>query len=93
VLFEMPEVREAYVVGVPDEQRGAAVVGVVVLGPEESLSPDELRARAREQLAAYKVPKQWIVLPSTDDLPYTTTNKIDKRQLVDRITTGKLPLS
>ena len=45
VLFEMPEVREAYVVGVPDEQRGAAVVGVVVLRPEESLSPDELRSR------------------------------------------------
>ncbi len=93
VLFGMPEVREAYVVGVPDEERGAAVVGVVVLRPGESISPDELRSRAREQLAAYKVPKQWIVLPSTDGLPYTTTNKIDKRQLVERVTSGKLPLS
>ncbi len=93
VLFEMPEVREAYVVGVPDEQRGAVVVGVVVLRPGESLTPAELVPRARAQLAVYKVPKQWVILPSTDDLPYTTTNKIDKRQLVDRLAAGKLPIS
>jgi len=93
VLFEMPEVREAYVVGVPDEQRGAVAVGVVVLRPGETLSPDDLRSRARTQLAAYKVPKQWVILPTTDELPYTTTNKIDKRQLVDWLAAGKLPLS
>ena len=92
-LFEMPEVREAYVVGVPDEQRGAVVVGVIVLRPGETLSSDEVVSRARAQLAAYKVPKKWVILPSTDDLPYTTTNKIDKRQLVDRLSSGKLPLS
>lgn len=93
VLFEMPEVREAYVVGVPDEQRGARVVGVVVLRPGESLTAAELVSRSRSQLAAYKVPKQWVILPTTDDLPYTTTNKIDKRQLVERVAAGKLPLS
>jgi acyl-coenzyme A synthetase/AMP-(fatty) acid ligase len=93
VLFEMPEVREAYVVGLPDQERGALVVGVVVLRPGESLTPDELRTRARTQLAAYKVPKRWVVLPTTDELPYTTTNKIDKRQLVDRLVDGKLPVS
>jgi acyl-CoA synthetase (AMP-forming)/AMP-acid ligase II len=92
LLFEMPEIREAYVVGVPDEERGALVVGVVVLRPGESLAPDELRTRARAQLAAYKVPKRWVVLPTTDELPYTTTNKIDKRALVDRIVDGKLPV-
>jgi acyl-CoA synthetase (AMP-forming)/AMP-acid ligase II len=93
VLFEMPEVREAYVVGVPDEERGALVVGVVVLRPGEVLGHDELRARARTQLAAYKVPKRWVVLSGTDELPYTTTNKIDKRALVDRLVDGKLPAS
>jgi acyl-CoA synthetase (AMP-forming)/AMP-acid ligase II len=93
LLFEMPEVREAYVVGVPDEERGALVVGVVVTRPGESLTPDELRARARTELAAYKVPKRWVVLPTTDELPYTTTNKIDKRQLVDRLVAGKLPMT
>jgi acyl-CoA synthetase (AMP-forming)/AMP-acid ligase II len=93
VLFEMPEVREAYVVGVPDEQRGAVVVGVVVLRPGESLSPEELVPRARTQLAVYKVPKKWVILPTTDELPYTTTNKIDKRQLVDRLAAGTLPMS
>jgi acyl-CoA synthetase (AMP-forming)/AMP-acid ligase II len=78
---------------VPDEERGALVVGVVVLRPGESLAPDELRTRARAELAAYKVPKRWVVLPTTDELPYTTTNKIDKRALVDRILDGKLPVT
>ncbi len=93
VLFEMAEVREAYVVGVPDDARGAVVVGVVVLRPGSTLTPDELVSRSRAQLAAYKVPKQWAILPSTDELPYTTTNKIDKRQLVERLAVGKLPTS
>jgi len=93
VLFEMPEVREAYVIGVADEQRGARVVGVVVLRPGESLTSSELVTRARTQLAAYKVPKQWVILPTAADLPYTTTNKIDKRQLVEWVAAGKLPFS
>jgi acyl-CoA synthetase (AMP-forming)/AMP-acid ligase II len=93
VLFEMPEVREAYVVGVPDEQRGALVVGVVVLRPGESLTAEELVARARARLSVYKVPKRWVILPTTDELPYTTTNKIDKRELVERVAAGKLSLS
>ena len=66
---------------------------MVVLRPGETLSPDDLRSRARTQLAAYKVPKKWVILPTTDELPYTTTNKIDKRQLVDWLAAGKLPLS
>jgi acyl-CoA synthetase (AMP-forming)/AMP-acid ligase II len=93
VLFEMPEVREAYVVGVPDEQRGAVVVGVVVLRPDDSLTAEQLVIRARAQLSAYKVPKRWVILPTTEELPYTTTNKIDKRQLVERVAAGKLPLA
>jgi acyl-coenzyme A synthetase/AMP-(fatty) acid ligase len=93
VLIEMPEVREAYVVGVPDEVRGAVVVGVVVLHPGNSLTPEELVSRARAQLAAYKVPKNWVILPTAEDLPYTTTNKIDKRQLIEQLAAGKLPVS
>jgi acyl-coenzyme A synthetase/AMP-(fatty) acid ligase len=93
VLLAMPEVRECYVVGIPDAQRGAAVVGVVVLRPGRSVSPDELVKRARTHLAVFKVPKRWVLLPGTDELPYTTTNKIDKRALGEQLVAGKLLFS
>jgi acyl-CoA synthetase (AMP-forming)/AMP-acid ligase II len=90
VLVGMPEVREAYVVGVPDPDRGAIVTGVVVTARGATISPEELTTRCRAQLAAYKVPKRWEIVPTADPLPYTTTNKIDRRVLVDRLVAGPI---
>ena len=90
ILSAMDEVRVAYVVGVQDPDKGAVVTAAVVLVPGAEVEPDELRARCREQLAAYKVPKRWIMLPDADPLPYTSTNKIDKRALVQLIDDGRL---
>lgn len=90
VLLSMPEVREAYVIGLPDPERGAIVTGVVVLNQGAVLDAAQLARRSREHLSAYKVPKRWAVLPTTDGLPYTTTNKIDKRALAERVLRGEL---
>jgi acyl-coenzyme A synthetase/AMP-(fatty) acid ligase len=90
VLVAMPEVREAYVVGVADAERGAVVTGVVVTARGATISADELVRRCRAQLAAYKVPKRWEIVPTTDPLPYTTTNKIDRRVLVERLAAGPI---
>jgi acyl-coenzyme A synthetase/AMP-(fatty) acid ligase len=83
VLNALPEVREAYVVGLPDADKGAVVAAAVVLNHGMSLTADQLTAACRKSLAAYKVPKRWEVLPDAEGLPYTTTNKIDKRALVE----------
>jgi acyl-CoA synthetase (AMP-forming)/AMP-acid ligase II len=90
VLVAMPEVREAYVVGVPDPVRGATVTGVIVTARGASVSADELTARCRTQLAAYKVPKRWEIVAGTDALPYTTTNKIDRRALTRQLEHGPI---
>jgi acyl-coenzyme A synthetase/AMP-(fatty) acid ligase len=90
VLVAMDEVREAYVVGVPDPERGAIVTGVVVTARGATISEPELVARCRAHLAAYKVPKRWEIVQNTDTLPYTTTNKIDRRALVQRLGAGLL---
>lgn len=81
VLSALPEVRIAYVVGVPDPAKGALVAAAVVLNEGASASAEDLTAACRSRLAAYKVPKRWEILADADSLPYTTTNKIDKRAL------------
>lgn len=90
VICGVDGVRIAYVAGVPDLDKGALVCAVVVLNQGRRTSPDELAAACRKELAAYKIPKRWVILSDADRLPYTTTNKIDKPRLVQLLTSGEL---
>ena len=78
VLAEHPAVRESAVVGVPDEKRGETVKAFVSLAPGASVTPDELIAHCKERMAAYKYPRQVVVI---DELPKTVTGKILRREL------------
>jgi long-chain acyl-CoA synthetase len=78
VLYEHPAVREAAVVGVPDAYRGETIKAVISLKPGATVTPDEIRAFARERMAAYKYPR---VVEIMDDLPKTTSGKIMRRLL------------
>ena len=74
VLSEHPAVREVAVVGLPDDELGEEVAAFVV----GDVRPDELRAFARERLAAYKYPRLVTVL---DELPRGPTGKIRRDEL------------
>lgn len=89
-LGRVEGVRIAYVVGVPDAEKGAVVSAAVVLNEGHRASADDLVRACRKQLAAYKVPKRWVVLHDATRLPYTTTDKIDKRKLTALIAAGDL---
>ncbi|BBX00951.1 acyl-CoA synthetase [Mycolicibacterium moriokaense] len=89
-LGRIDAVRIAYVVGVPDPDKGAIVSAAVVLNEGRSVSADDLVTACRSQIAAYKVPKKWVILPDPNGLPYTTTNKIDKTRLTALMATGEL---
>ncbi|WP_433504334.1 class I adenylate-forming enzyme family protein [Pseudonocardia halophobica] len=78
VLYGHPAVREAAVVGVPDEYRGETVKAVVSLKAGTELKPDELIAFARERMAAYKYPR---IVEVVDELPKTVSGKILRREL------------
>lgn len=78
VLYEHPAVREAAVVGVPDAYRGETIKAVISLKPGQHVTPDEIRAFARERMAAYKYPR---FVEIVDELPKTTSGKIMRRLL------------
>ena len=77
VLMLHPGVREAGVVGVPDDKSGEAVKAFVVR-KDPALSAAALIAHCKANLAAYKVPKQ---VEFRDSLPKTPIGKILRRQL------------
>ena len=73
VLYEHPAVHEAAVVGLFHPVWGGGVTAVVSLKTAASATPEELRAHTQRNLARYKVPKEFIVVP---DIPKSPAGKI-----------------
>jgi long-chain acyl-CoA synthetase len=78
VLYEHPAVAEAAVVGVPHDGLGEEVAAFVALKPGQEAEPAELQAYVKEQVAAYKYPRQVYLV---DELPKGPTGKILKREI------------
>lgn len=87
VLYRHPAVKEAAVVGIPDDKWGEAVHACVVLRPGTAAAPDELIAYCRERLAGYKAPRSVEILPH--DLPKGGSGKILKKELRERYWRGR----
>ena len=78
VLYEHPAVQEVAVVGVPNDALGEEVGAAVALKDGAEATTEELRAFAKERVAAYKYPRAiWLV----DELPKGPTGKILKREI------------
>jgi long-chain acyl-CoA synthetase len=56
-VYELPQVMENVVFGVPDEAMGEELAMVLYLGPGQALSEADLRAYLKTRLASYKVPR------------------------------------
>jgi amino acid adenylation domain-containing protein len=77
-LLDIPAVKEAAVVGVPDEVQGAAIKAFVVVDEGASLTEGDVRAECRRRLSASMVPSHVEIVRG---LPRTPTGKIDKSAL------------
>jgi fatty-acyl-CoA synthase len=79
-LYKHPAVRFVAVVARPDEKWGEHPCAFVELKEGVEASSDELIAHARAHLASYKLPRTIVF----DDLPKTSTGKIQKFVLRER---------
>ncbi len=83
VLQAHPDVAMCAVFGVPDDIKGEKPWAAVVLRQSAGATPENLDAHCRASLAAYKVPRQFLIV---DDLPRSSVGKILRRELRDRYT-------
>ena len=81
-LAAHPEVAEASVIGVDDEQYGQRLSAFVVLEPGASATVETLKQHVRDNLANYKVPREITLL---DELPRGSTGKILRNELKARV--------
>jgi fatty-acyl-CoA synthase len=82
VIYQLPQVREAAVVGVADPKWGERPVAVVVVDSGQSLDYASLAAHCRAHLAGFKVPDRLVL---RDSLPRNPSGKVLKRVLREEL--------
>ena len=80
LLQQHPGVALAGVTGVPDAQKGEAIVAFVVRTPGSTVGDDELRTYCRAHASSYKAPDR---IEIRESLPLTPTGKLLRRELRD----------
>ncbi|MGH9085028.1 MAG: class I adenylate-forming enzyme family protein [Acidimicrobiales bacterium] len=78
VLLTAPGVAACAVLGVPDERLGERVVAVVEVADGASLDEDAVREHCLANLAKYKVPERFAVVPA---MPRNAMGKIIRAEL------------
>jgi len=77
-LCRHPAVEAITTFGIPDERMGERLVAVVFLN-DVSTGTDDLETFAKTQLAAYKVPTEFVIRPNHFEL--NAMGKVDKRKV------------
>jgi acyl-CoA synthetase (AMP-forming)/AMP-acid ligase II len=88
VLIRHPAVRDAAVVGVPDDEWGEKIVAAVVPRAGATVDPDDIRAFVRARLRGSRTPDQVVVRPA---LPYTATGKLLRREIAADLASALSP--
>jgi len=82
LLASHPSVRDAFVVGVPDQTLGELIVAVVV--PRQHVREDELKAFIKSSAASFKVPHH-IVFREDEAVPRLPSGKVPRYVLREQV--------
>jgi len=78
VLYQIPDVLEVAVIGVPDEKYGEEVVAFVVLRKQWAITEEQIIQYCQLKMANYRCPKKVYIV---DQLPKNSVGKITKSDL------------
>jgi fatty-acyl-CoA synthase len=79
VLYEMPDVHECCVIGVPDEKWGEAGKAVIAVKPGKTLTKEQVTSFLKSRLAHYKVPRY---VTFVSEVPKNSVGKIVAQDVV-----------
>ncbi len=83
VLYRHPNIREAAIIGYPDEKWGESIKAVIALkDPEQQLTLEDLKGFLEGKIAKFKIPKQVEIVEA---LPRNATGKILKTALREQM--------
>lgn len=89
-LMAHPKVREASVVGVPDDRWGERPLATVVVVEGEDVGVEELRDFLADKVARWQLPERWAFIP---EVPKTSVGKFDKKVLRRQYADGSLEVT
>jgi len=78
VLYQLPQIAEAAIIGIPDEKWGEVGLAFIALKPNENLSDEDIINYCLKNLAKFKIPKTVEFIKA---LPRNATGKVLKRTL------------
>ena len=78
VLFQLPQVADAAIIGVPNERWGEVGMAIIVRKQDQHLAEGEVIQHCLGRLAKFKVPQS---VAFVDVLPRNATGKVLKREL------------
>ena len=81
VIFQLPQVAEVAVIGIPDEKWGEVGRAIIVVKPGQTLAEPQVIEFCRANLARYKTPKSVVFV---DKLPRNPAGKVVKGELRDK---------
>ncbi len=89
-IMAHPGVREASVIGVPDDKWQERPLASVVLEEGADVSADELRDFIATKVAKWQLPERWAFI---DEVPKTSVGKFDKKVLRKQYADGALEVT
>ena len=88
VLYQLPEIAEAAIIGVPDNRWGETGIAFISFKSEQTLEEKDIIEHCLKNLAKFKVPNS---VKFIDALPRNATGKVLKRNLRDDLLGSDAP--